>query len=81
MADVIAPQELEDKALFVQRLTEALIECGAGRYDWLREHPLVYEASDGGEHVWCRGLEYRRANVRADSLPAMMGDIHSQGLL
>ncbi len=82
MADEIVPQELEDKALFVQRLTEALIECGAGRYDWLREHPLTYrEDPDGGEHVWCEGLEYRRANVHMDSLPAMMADIHHQGLL
>lgn len=77
----IVPQ-MEDKELFVKRLTEALIECGAGRYDWLKAHPIVYRADpDGGEHVWCEGLEYRKANVHMDSLPAMMADIYHQGLL
>lgn len=74
--------EYEDKALFCKRLTEALIECGAGRYDWLKQHPLVYrEDANGDEHVWCAGLEYRKANVCGDSLTAMAVDIHRQGVL
>lgn len=72
----------EDKALFCKRLTEALIECGDGHYNWLKQHPLVYrEDANGDEHVWCAGLEYRKANVHMDSLPAMMADIYHQGVL
>lgn len=72
----------EDKALFCSRLTNALIECGAGRYDWLKDHPLVYRKdAGGGEYVWCAGMEYRKANVHMDSLPAMMADIYRHGVL
>lgn len=67
--------EVEDKALFVRRLNEALIECGAGRYDYLRETPMEYVRDGADEFVECG---CRRAGVTMDSLPAMMGDIHRQ---
>lgn len=69
---------VEDKALFVRRLNEALIECGAGRYDWLRETPMEYVRQGAREYVRCG---HRTAGVSMDSLPAMMGDIHGQGIL
>lgn len=55
--------EEEDKALFVQRINEALIECGAGRYDWLRETPMEYvrEGASRVRHVLPpHGLRERR---------------------
>ncbi len=74
---------VEDKALFVQRINEALIECGAHRYDYLAATPLVYEQSEDGsdEHVYVTGIPYRRANVHADSLPAMLHDIYQADLI
>lgn len=69
---------VEDKELFVRRLNEALIECGAGRYDYLRETPMEYVRQGAREYVRCG---HRRASVTADSLPAMMGDIYKQGIL
>ena len=45
--------EVEDKALFVLRINEALIECGAGRYDWLRETPMEYVREGASEYVTC----------------------------
>ena len=75
--------QYEDKALFVQRLNEALVECGAHRYDSLISDPLVYEASEDGsdEHVYVRSAPYRKANVHTDSLPAMLHDIYMAGLV
>ena len=70
--------EVEDKALFVRRINEALIECGAGRYDYLRETPMEYVREGAREYVRCG---HRTAGVSMDSLPAMMGDIHEQGIL
>lgn len=70
--------EVEDKALFVRRLNEALIECGAGRYDWLRETPMEYVREGAREFVACG---HRRASVTMDSLPAVMADIYKQGVL
>lgn len=70
--------EVEDKALFVRRLNEALIEYGAGRYDYLRETPMEYVREGAREYVRCG---HRTAGVSMDSLPAMMGDIHGQGIL
>ena len=69
---------VEDKALFVRRRNEALIECGAGRYDYLRETPMEYVREGAREYVRCG---HRTAGVSMDSLPAMMGDIHEQGIL
>lgn len=69
---------VEDKALFVRRINEALIECGAGRYDWLRETPMEYVREGASEYVTCC---HRTACVSVDSLPAMMSDIHSQGVI
>lgn len=68
--------EIENKALFVQRINEALIECGAHRYDYLAETPMTYEVDEHGEE-WVRieGMEHKRANVSIDSLPALMTDI------
>ena len=69
---------VEDKALFVRRINEALIECGAGRYDYLREAPMRYVRDGDREYVTCG---HRRAGVGMDSLPAMMHDIWAAGLL
>lgn len=69
---------VEDKALFVRRINEALIECGAGRYDYLRETSMEYVREGASEHVACG---HRRASVTMDSLPAVMADIHSQGVI
>lgn len=66
---------VEDKELFVRRINEALIECGAGRYDYLRETPMEYVREGDREYVTCC---HRTARVSVDSLPAMMGDIHRQ---
>lgn len=65
-----------DLALIVQRINEALIECGAHRYDYLVATPMVYEVDDHGEE-WVRieGVDHKRANVSIDSLPALMTDI------
>lgn len=62
----------EDKALFVRRLNDALIECGAGRYDHLIDEPMEYERRGDLEFVACGD---RRANVTCDSLPALMKDV------
>lgn len=68
--------EAEDKALFVQRINDALVECGAHRYDYLAETPMVYEVDDHGEEwVLIEGVDHKRANVSIDSLPALMTDI------
>lgn len=69
--------EVEDKALFVRRINEALIECGAGRYDYLRETPMEYVREGARESVKCG---HRTAGVDGDSLPAMMSDIYHQCL-
>lgn len=68
-------EELEDKALFVKRVNDALIECDSGRYDYLRETPLEYVRDGAQEFVTCG---HRRADVTGDSLPAMMSDISRQ---
>lgn len=73
--------EVEDKALFCQRLGEALAECGAHRYDSLLADPLVYERDGDDERVYRRSAPWRRADVSLDSLPAMMADISGAGLV
>lgn len=67
--------EYEDKALFDQRLNEALIECGARRYDYLIGEPLTYERVGADERVHQGG---KVANVSMDSLTALMCDVHEQ---
>lgn len=69
---------VEDKARFVAMLNDALVECGAGRYDYLRETPLEYVREGRREFVACG---HRRACVTMDSLPAMMADIYRQGVV
>lgn len=69
---------VEDKALFVRRINEDLIECGAGRYDYLRKTPMEYFVEENREYVRCG---HRTASVDLDSLPAVMGDIYRQGIL
>lgn len=69
---------VEDKALFVSMLNEALIECGGDRYDYLRDTPMEYVRDGSREYVVCG---YRRASVSLDSLPAMMADIYRQGVV
>jgi hypothetical protein len=71
----------EDKALFVQRLNEALIECGAGRYDELKADPMAYERRPDGTEVVVRRAHGMVAGVSIDSLPALMADVHRQGLV
>lgn len=70
----------EDKALFVRRINDALVECGAGRYDDLIADPLVYEALDDGCEVVSRRGCWRACNVSCDSLTALMADVHSHEL-
>lgn len=62
----------EDKELFVRRLNEALIECGAGRYDFLADTPMVYEDRAFEESVELRGA---KARVTGDSLTALAIDV------
>lgn len=74
---------IENKALFVTRLNQALIECGAGRYDFLISAPLQYQKrriadADGyikavDEVVIQNG---KCTSVWGDSLTAMMSDIY-----
>lgn len=68
----------ENKALFVQRLNEALIECGGGRYNSLIEDPMIYE--DDGTCEYVKRTSHM-ANVTMDSLAAMLGDIHRSKLI
>lgn len=65
---------VEDKALFVRRINEALIECGAGRYDYLRATPMEYVEEGFREYVTLRD---ERVSVFMDSLPAMLFDIRA----
>lgn len=76
--------ELENKEGFIRDLNDLLIKHGAGRYDYLKDTPLEYvkivSPTGGviGEMVTCCG---RSANVDFDALPAMMADIHHQGVI
>ena len=65
---------MENKELFARRLSEALVECGGGRYRDLAERPLSYGRRGGLESVSARGM---RVDVTCDSLPAMMRDAAS----
>lgn len=65
---------VEDKALFVRRINEALIECGNGRYDYLRATPMEYVEEGFSEYVTLRD---ERVSVFMDSLPAMLFDIRA----
>ena len=64
--------EYENKALFVQRLNEALVECGDGRYDYLIGEPLQYERIGANELV-LQGSKV--ADVTGDSLTALARDV------
>ena len=70
--------ECEDKGLFVRRINDALVECGAGRYDDLIADPLVYEVMGDGFEVVSRKGCGLTCNVSCDSLTALMADIHMQ---
>ena len=70
--------EEEDKALFVRRINEALIECGAGRYDYLRETPMEYVRDGASEYVTCC---HRTACVSVDSLAVDVGHHGRQGVI
>ena len=63
---------MENKTEFVERINNALIECGDGRYDFLAETPLCYDNLE--EIVFIQG-RYPAVNVYGDSLTAMMKDI------
>lgn len=65
---------VEDKALFVRRINEALIECGGGRYDYLHATPMEYVEEGFREYVTLRD---ERVSVFMDSLPAMLFDIRA----
>ena len=71
----VMQMEHEDKELFVQRLNEALIECGAGRYGYLACEPLRYERVGANERVYQGD---KTANVSMDSLTALMSDVYKQ---
>ncbi len=71
----VTQMDHEDKALFVQRLNEALIECGARRYDYLIDEPLRYERVGANERVYQGD---KAANVSMDSLTALMSDVYRQ---
>lgn len=62
----------EDKELFVRRLNDALVECGASRYDHLTDAPLRYERVGVNETVR-QGSKV--ANVTGDSLAALACDV------
>lgn len=62
----------ENKGLFVQRLSDALVECGDGRYDYLIDAPLRYEQVGANELV-LQGSKV--ANVTGDSLAAIARDV------
>lgn len=67
----------EDKRLFVQRLNEALIECGNGRYDYLKDEPMEYQCEgEGWNKVETVSQGGNQANVTFDSLTAIMKDIN-----
>ncbi len=68
--------EVEDKALFVRRINESLVECGARRYDYPADTPMVNVVDEHGEE-WVRieGMDHKQASVSVDSLPALMTDI------
>lgn len=65
---------VEDKALFVRRINEALIECGGGRYNYLCATPMEYVEEGFREYVTLRD---ERVSVFMDSLPAMLFDIRA----
>lgn len=65
---------VEDKALFVRRINEALIECGGGRYNYLRATPMEYVEEGFREYVTLRD---ERVSVFMDSLPTMLFDIRA----
>lgn len=62
----------ENKGLFVQRLSDALVECGDGRYDYLIDAPLRYEQVSENELV---RQGFKVANVTGDSLAAIARDV------
>ena len=62
----------ENKDRFVQRLNDALVECGDGRYDYLIDAPLRYEQVGANELV-IQGSKV--ADVTADSLAALACDV------
>ena len=64
---------VENKKLFVQRINEALIECGDGRYDYLQHTPLEYSLGNYGVEYVSVGDD--AISVHLDSLPLMMMDI------
>lgn len=73
--------QAEDKALFVRRLNDALVECGGGRYDELIADPMEYERHPDGTEVVVRRGCGMVAGVSLDSLTALMADVHRQGLV
>lgn len=61
--------ENEDKERFVFELQEALIRCGAGRYDFLMDQPFRYETE--GQLEWIEQDGEIVVNVSGDSLTAI----------
>lgn len=64
---------MENKRLFVQRVNEALLECGDGRYGYLSEQPLTYIRTECGGEFVTNGQS--RVCVEGDSLTAILEDI------
>ena len=70
--------EQKSKAAFVDALNSALISCGDGRYDFLRENPLAYEVVGPEEYVRSGGSA---ACVTGDSLKALMADLAESSVI
>lgn len=68
----------EDKERFIEMINDALIECGDGRYDYLKDEPLVYHRDNDGQDRYetvSQG-QWNVVSVTYDSLTAMMADLH-----
>lgn len=66
---------MENKALFIKRVNDALIECGDGRYDHLDDNPLEYVRVGSEELVHVKGSENKSVCVTGDSLTGMLHDV------
>lgn len=70
---------MEDKGAFVDRIVEALVENGDGRYDGLRERPVRYEDMGRGMEVLyieANGAKAGTRNVGGNSLLALLRDVY-----
>lgn len=80
----------ENKELFVSMINDALVACGNGRYDSLKDQPLKYvcETNEKGwenEYIIRDNCKFNReayaVNVCMDSLQAIMADLARSNIL